>query len=283
MLRVLTLALALVLPACATGPDDLGHWWRKEPLADEVELQKRALEGPVSPMDDVVAGDFVGWFGVIVELEREGGLVRLRLDQRYADRLNVTFGIRDDQAIHTVSLFGEGPFEGRAQAVDGMDAWLPGDLVRFYGDVVRVEGVPVVAGTYVRYWPRWAYELTPARPVRGGEGRIARDEEGWPVMELDSSVPSPATAVDGEIRDQLLERFQRSAPHVRMHIAFTLGELDGDRAIALLTEAAEVEPDPERRQHLQQMVRRARREIGPQWRPDAPYPYWKAGGEAEHR
>ena len=80
---------------------------------------------------------------------------------------------------------------GRSLMLDDMHDWMPGDLVRFYGDVVRVGDETVVDARYIRYWPRWAYEVAPARPVRDAAGSVRRLESGgWKFEESQSVVAS---------------------------------------------------------------------------------------------
>lgn len=257
-----------------TRSDELGHYWRKLPSAGEETFFKQALRGAVSPEEHAAPGDFVGWFGVLLKATRFGSDVRFDLDHRYADDLNVYYGVPDSAAITTVSLFGGGRFNAHLTGSVDPDNYCAGDLVRVYGNIERSAlGESVVRAVFIRHWPRVAYELAPLRPVRDANGQIAR-RDGWPRLDMDTSVETTATPIDDELREALLTRFKESSPAERLRIAFTLGELGGPDVVLALQEAMEREPDPQQASAYASRIRRAERKEGPIWNPKLPYPYW---------
>jgi len=271
-----TLLASLLGTSCfvALGPDRYGHWWRKEPLPEETAFFERARDSSVSPEEAPANGTFVGWFGIPIGIEQTQAQAELELDHRYAGELNIYYGVPDSAAITTVSLFGGGRFQVRMPPGSRAGDWLPGDLLRAYGTIASTTASRyVVDAVFVRHWPRWAYELDPLQPVRQ-DGKIVR-QDGWPNLALETSVASAETPIDAEVRSRLLRMFQSAPSADRLRIAFTLGELGGPTVVEALEAATATETDSRLIAAYERDIARARRKIGPIWKPELPYPHWK--------
>lgn len=249
-------------------------WWQKKPLEDERAFFDWALNGPQAPSDGVIKPkDYVGWYGVLRDcrnikvkvptrdrVDKPLTQALLRLDHRYADQANVYRGIGDHVAVQTVSLFGDGEFFAVAKTCG--DLW-PGDLVRAYGDVRKSDdnGSWVVETVHVRSWPRDQYEIAPLR-AQYADGRLLRTAPySWAQLKLDREVPSSLTPVDALIKKALIPKLAN--PETRQRAALALAEFGGRDAEAALEKYKLAGP-----------LKRARREIGPSWRPQAEEPYW---------
>ena len=154
-----------------------------------------------------IAGQFVGWYGVIVDTEPSDDGIRVLLDHRYANAENIQYGTHDDQSIHTVSLFGGGEFEFASHTTGDTSELIPGNLLRVYGIVADAgPGRCVIKVKTTLLFPRFAYELAPLVPEKDQAGRLRRDSAGWPMLAWDSTVASTATAIDARVRRALLAR-----------------------------------------------------------------------------
>lgn len=269
------LALPFALLIAFDKPGPYGNWWRKEPLDHEKEAFTKALKGPTSPKDKIKQGDFVGWYGVLIGCESmSNSKSRLILDHRFANELNIMFGVRDSQSIHTVSLFEDGLFFADIDYACNSKA-LSGDLLRVYGHLRQENGETIVSTTdRPRCWPRPTYEISPARAVRDSSQAILKDELGWPKLHVDTSVKNRATAVDTKIFDSLITRLNDPEPEIRARVAYSLGELSYPRSITVLQSALNTEKDESVKKSLVYALKRAEGKTGPYWKPSSPEPYW---------
>jgi hypothetical protein len=278
------LALALLMTwaiaSCASPKKAIKHWWHKTPLEEEKGVFSWAFHGPHSPKDGVLAGDFVGWFGVVLDCRdvatSPAAAATLTLDHRYADQVNVFKGIGDHLSIATVSLFGDGEFTASIDSCG--DLW-PGDLMRVYGDAKKKDAKERWHVTTVRSrrWQRADYELVPLRAKRDPNGRLLRQPspEAWPDLTLDPGVASTATPVDVAIKKKLILRLQDRDSGARLRAALALAEYGGADAVEALGRALEREQEPSAKSRLSWCLKRARRETGPSWKPHAPHPHWR--------
>lgn len=272
--------VALVCSGCPGAPRAFGAWWQKEPLdSGDAQAFARALKGPASPEEPGIDGQFVGWYGVIVDVETHGDRSRVTLDHRYADSMNIQYGIRDSQAIHTVSLFGGGEFEFTTAAQDDESELIPGNLLRVYGTVQDTSAQRcILEAEATQLFPRFAYELAPLVAARDETGHLRRDSAGWPLLARNSSVDSARTQVDSRVRAALLARFPSWVEHKcnnTFSASVALAELGGEECVQALESARAGEADGQWRAHFEDCLARARREQGPRWKPELPDPYWK--------
>lgn len=279
---ILILSSATFFAAGCTSYEKIDRlWWQKKPNEAERAFFDWALNGPQAPSDGYIKPkDYVGWYGILRECRDVKVRVPtaakadkpitqslLRLDHRYADQMNVYRGIGDHVAVQTVSLFGDGEFLAVAKTC--ADLW-PGDLVRAYGDVRRSDdnGRWVVETVHVRSWPRDQYELAPLRPQYANGKLIRQAPNSWPQLKLDREVPSSQTPIDALVKRALIPKLEKV--ETRERAALALAEFGGPDAVAALTKF-----------NLAGPLRRAKREIGPTWRPRAEDPYWAESSDPE--
>lgn len=284
--------LAFLFTACQTSaPRAERLWWQKQPLQDERAFFDWALGGPQSPHDGYPKPkDFVGWYGIVKDCRdvkvtvpsanrRDQPITQalITLDHRYADQANVYRGIGDHLAVQTVSLFGDGEFLAVAKSCgDAANGGIwKGDLVRAYGDLRRKDERDhwIIETVYVRSWPRDQYELAPLA-ARYEKGRMLRQAPmNWALLDFDREVVSTAVPLDNEIKPFLFLKMKHA--DTRMRAALALAEYGGADAIEVLGRWQKKDA------RMKSVLKRARREIGPIWRPQAADPYWASGAEPE--
>ncbi|MCR9205190.1 MAG: hypothetical protein NXH75_11465 [Halobacteriovoraceae bacterium] len=274
------LSLPLMIPFAVSvmsdNPGPYGNWWRKTPLDWEKENFEKALKGPLSPKDGVKVGDFVGWFGVVIDCTNnsKGGSL-ITFDHRHAGSNNVYFGVRDSNAIHTVSLFGDGKFSSEFKK-PCKDSLLEGDLIRAYGTVTSKSKNRVkLMADKSRVWPRTTYEIAPEKVYRSEETKkILRDSSGWPQLKYDKSLQSRGSSVDAFIMDKLKKKLKSTNPELRARSAYTIGEMGNSNYTKLLNEAFETEKDEKVKKTLEFAIKRSLLKSGPFWKPSSNSPYW---------
>lgn len=270
------LALPLALPMIFDKPGPYGNWWQKTPLDWEKESFERALKGPLSPKEKLAKGDFVGWFGVLLDCANSyDGFFRLTLEHRHAGANNIMFGVRDSQAIHTVSLFGDGVFYVDYKK-PCKDSVLPGDLFRVYGKVKSTsKNVITVSALHSRVWPRATYEITPDDVYRAkNSSTILRDSAGWPKLKMNKAHKSRSSEHDYIIYKALKVKLKSDDKMIRARAAYTIGEMGNSKFTTSLNEAFLSEKDERIKKAFEFAIKRSERAIGPFWKPTAKSPYW---------
>lgn len=291
-LKLALLVFSALLCGCQSPPQKIDRqWWQKQPLQEERPYFDWALGGPQSPIDGFPKPkDFVGWYGIVKDCRevkvsvptsdrRDKPIIQalITLDHRYADQANVYRGIGDHVAVQTISLYGDGEFQAVAKSCgDSADGGIwKGDLVRAYGDLRKKDdlGHWIIETVYIRTWTRDQYEVAPLG-ARYEKGRMLRQAPmSWPLLDLNRDVASNATPIDKDIKFYLMKKLVH--PRTRMRAALALSEYGGQDAIDAL---ARLQKKDARLTHA---LKRARREIGPAWRPQAADPYWANGAEPE--
>lgn len=91
-------------------------------------------------------GEYVGWYGLVTEVERSESGIVLTIQNKYSNGTT-------DCHMQTVSLYGAGDFSALVDS-DNLD-FPPLSLVKVYGVVGKSEtGTPIVETELIRYW-RW--------------------------------------------------------------------------------------------------------------------------------
>lgn len=168
-------SLALSFGGCGGNP--YGYARAYEPWGDEDGYLRRQVElsyEDVRRFPGRHAGDLIGWFGVVRELEAvdaASGEARIVLDLRPHQARHLCRDETPGSCRVTVSERGIGPFTAMVrlrpeELREGNERLWRGSLVKVYGHVMdpgTEESGPIVQAEWHRHWPHGTYVTTAAR------------------------------------------------------------------------------------------------------------------------
>ncbi|MEC7523441.1 MAG: hypothetical protein VYE22_26405 [Myxococcota bacterium] len=175
MQKTLLLAAIALLTACGGGRYGYARTYTTH--GDEGPYYEREADlsyEDVRRFPDRHAEDLLGWFGTveeIVELNRDSGEARLRLQLRPHQERHLCADETAGSCRVTVSERPVGPFEVlltlRGEDLqDGPERLWVGSLVKVYGHVMDAgneETGPVIQAEHYRHWPHGHFVTTAAR------------------------------------------------------------------------------------------------------------------------
>jgi len=173
MRRIVTSLVPLTLLAAACGgAGQYGYDREYVPLDEEeqyIESASRVTYEEVRRDPAAFRETPLGWFGVVTDVDTEGGESRVAMTHRTHRARHLCESELDSSCRVTVSDRESGPFTAvltmRPEDRSGQDRLWIGSLVKVYGSPTGDfddEGGPVVSADYYRHWPRGKYVTTGA-------------------------------------------------------------------------------------------------------------------------